>query len=246
MSRFLSILRGDLRSVRRDSMLLVVSFAPLLILALLRFVVPQLDSYLQRQFDTEIDRFFPVIYMLFATVIPLLFGMVSGFLLLDEMDQRILSFVAVTPTGRAGYLVQKILAPTVLVFGFSLLLGGINGIAAVRWPEFIAVAFLLALETPLVALFIVAFGENKVAGVALAKVAGLLVFGPIVAYFGDAPLALAAGVLPTYWIGRLFFLDGVSAGPGASGATWWLLFLAALCIYGAYGTLLARRFGRRI
>lgn len=240
MSRSFSIFRGDIQNVRRDPLLLVVSCAPLLILALLRFVVPELDSYLLRHFDTTIERFFPLIYILFATVVPLLFGMVSGFLLLDELDQRILSFVAVTPTGRAGYLVQKILVPTVLVFGFSLLLGGINGISAVRWPEFLAVAFLLALETPLVALFIVAFGENKVAGVALAKVAGLLVFGPVVAHFADTPLSLVAGVLPTYWIGAIFFSSG------ASQATPWPLFLGALGIYGVYGALLARRFGRRI
>ncbi len=232
MSRFLTILRGDLRSVRRDSMLLVASCAPLLILALLRFVVPL--------FGVAVAHYYPLIYLFFATVVPLLFGMVSGFLLLDEMDQRILSFVAVTPTGRAGYLAQKILMPTVLVFGFSLLLGGVNGIVAVRWPGFLAVAILLALETPLVALFIVAFGENKVAGVALAKVSGLLVFGPVVAHFADKPLALVAGVLPTYWIGELFFLSG------GSRATWGLFFLAALGIYGVYGALLARRFGRRI
>lgn len=232
MSRFFSLLRGDLRSVRRDPMLLVVSCAPLAILALLRVVVPQLG--------VAVEQYYRLIYMLFATVIPLLFGMVSGFLLLDEIDQRILSFVAVTPTGRGGYLVQKILLPTVLVFGISLLLGGINGIVAVRWPEFLAVALLLALETPLVALFIVAFGENKVAGAALAKVAGLLVFGPIVAHFGDTPLALAAGILPTYWAGELFYFSGDSRG------VWWLLFVGALGIYGAYGALLARRFGRRV
>lgn len=89
---------------------------------------------------------------------------------------------------------------------------------------------------PLFALYLAAFAQNKVQGFALMKLSGIMLMLPVVAFFVQSPWELAFGVIPTYWMVKVYWmLEGGQ--PGV-----WLYALVAL-LYQSIGIgVLARRF----
>jgi fluoroquinolone transport system permease protein len=52
---------------------------------------------------------------------------------------------------------------------------------------------------PIFALLLATLAQNKVQGFALAKVAGVVLIPPMLAYFISAPWQIILGIFPTYW-----------------------------------------------
>ena len=52
----------------------------------------------------------------------------------------------------------------------------------------------------------VTFAQNKVAGFAMVKVLNLIGLAPIAAWFIDEPQQWIAGVVPSYWAMKMFWL----------------------------------------
>ena len=114
--------------------------------------------------------------------------------MLDERDERLIDYYAVTPLRKQGYYMYRLFLPVLITLLVSLLY------QAEHWP----VLILLAVEAPIYALFLVAFAANKVEGLALSKLVGLLLIGAICAYFVPERWQWLAAPLPTYWPSRLY------------------------------------------
>ncbi|WP_340008395.1 hypothetical protein MHH52_10355 [Paenibacillus sp. FSL K6-0276] len=56
------------------------------------------------------------------------------------------------------------------------------------------------------------FLRIKVEGLALSKIGGLFIAGPIVAYFVPGPWQLIGAWIPTYWPAELFFVIEADSG----------------------------------
>ena len=64
---------------------------------------------------------------------------------------------------------------------------------------------MVSIEAPIWALFLATFAENKVAGFALMKGAGVVLMIPVAAFFLDPPSQYLAGLVPTYWPSKAFW-----------------------------------------
>ncbi|MEX2401214.1 MAG: hypothetical protein WD423_10610 [Rhodothermales bacterium] len=197
----------DLRNVRRDDFLAWVIGLPFLIALLFRFGVPPLSGWLAGSFDFDLTPYYPLIMSSFVVMAPSMVGMVTGFLLLDERDDRILTALLVTPMPFGAYLSYKITAP--LVVGFVVTLAGypIAGLAPIPFGDLLVVALMGSLTGPVSALFLAVTADNKVSGFALTKVLNTINVLPIAAYFVAMPWQLFAGVVPAYWPIKLVWLS---------------------------------------
>ncbi|GAB2698643.1 hypothetical protein ACFQWB_00085 [Paenibacillus thermoaerophilus] len=171
---------------------------------------------------------------------PLLPGMVADLLMLDERDEHLIGYYAVTPLTRKGYLIHRLFLPSLLCLALSVLFFAGSGLTAVPFENAYAIA-LLPLEAPCFALFLAAYAANKVEGLALSKVSGLLFAGPAIAYFAPALWQLAGAWIPTYWPARCYL-----SGLGGEHLAALGCFAAGVLFHVALLGFMMRRFMRRI
>ncbi|MBD3274298.1 MAG: hypothetical protein GF372_03250 [Candidatus Marinimicrobia bacterium] len=239
MSRLFALISADARNIRRDSMMMLILAAPVIFILLLRYAIPWLAGTIQQELAFDLTPHYEIIFIFFSLLLPMLFGMITGFILLDEQDEHIFTFISVTPLSKTGYLLQKLTISTTIIFIVTLVFAVINGLTSVPFWRFTPIALLMALEAPIMALFLVAFAENKVEGIALSKVSGLFLFAPLAGYFVHSPLQYLAGISPTFWIWE-------SYAAAVEGSALLVLNLAAgVTLHLCYLLLLWRKFVRK-
>jgi fluoroquinolone transport system permease protein len=170
----------------------------------------------------------------FVLMAPTMAGMLIGFLVLDERDDRTLTALLVTPVPLWSYLLYRLAGPMVLGVVTTIIGYPIAGLGRVAYGPLLVVALLASLSGVAMALFLAAFAENKVAGLALVKLLNGLAVLPVAAYFVEPPWQWLAGLVPMYWPLKIFWLAD-------QGAAYGLYLLLGLVVNLAVVGLLLKR-----
>lgn len=229
------IVRSDAANVARDPLLLLVlalSVCPALAMwawaeamdqaALAAFGLPGLSRYVA-----------PV-----ALVMPaFLIGWVGGFLLLEDRDDGLMPALAVTPTGKTGFMVYRVAAATVMT---TLVTVAALPVLEPNAPlsQSVVLVLLVAATGVLAAIVLPAVARNKVEGLALTKLTNLFSLAPLLATI-PSPWRYLAGILPTFWIGEAIALP-------PNPLPLWATALAASAVYALWAVVILRRFIRRV
>jgi fluoroquinolone transport system permease protein len=226
----------DARNIRRDTLLRFLLLYPWVLGLLLRWLVPFATERLAGQVDL-VPHYNLIIAYFGILVTPQLSGLLIGFLLLDERDDRTLSALQVTPLSMNTYVGYRLALPVLVSIASTYLVLWLMNVGTISYEKLLPIALLAALEAPIFGLMLVAVAKNKVQGLALMKAMGIFSLAPIAAWFVAEPWQYWLGVVFTYWPAKAFWqmMDGepmgLSLGVGC------LLHLAILA-------LLLRRFNR--
>jgi len=215
MNRTFHLIRWDLRQVTRDPMLSLYLLAPLLLWVVLRFGVPVGAMLLEERTGFDLAAHYDLILSIALFLTPLILGVMTGFLMLDERDEKLIDYYAVTPLSKRGYLRYRLFLPVLLSVVYSVLLLTCSGLAPVRLWSMLTILPMAALSAPVMSLFLSAYASNKVEGMALSKGVGLLVFGPVIAYCIPFPMQALGAVFPAYWSSKAYFAGSASDLPAA-------------------------------
>jgi fluoroquinolone transport system permease protein len=205
----------DLRSIQRDPLLRWMFAAPVGMALVLRWGTPYAASEVQRLLGFDLVPYYGLLLSVIGTLLPVLFGMVIGFLLLDQRDDRTLTALQVTPLTLTGYLVYRVAMPIALSLLLTPLVLAVAGLVDLGLGALVLFALAVAPLAPLFALFLASVAENKVQGFALQKAAGVVLLPPAIAYFVAPPWQLLFGLAPTYWPAKYFW--AVQAGDPVAG-----------------------------
>jgi fluoroquinolone transport system permease protein len=227
----------DLKNVQRDSLLLWIPLLPLILALLLRVAVPELAAFLYAEVAFDLVPYYPLLMSSFVLLVPSLVGMIIGFLLLDERDEQILTALLVTPMPLDGYLLYRISLPMILGTLMTLISYPLAGLTPLPFLDLLIISLLGSITAPLLALFLAAFAQNKVAGFAMAKMGNGILMIPTVSYFIDSNWQLLAGIVPAYWPAKAFWL-------AAAGESYWLYAVVGLVVNLLALWMLLRRFKR--
>ncbi len=200
-ARFIGIAKADAKNAVRDPILLyviIISVLPVLILA---FWGGQIET--ATAMPGLVYLSLPVILAVSAFMI----GWVAGFLILEERDDGPILAIEVTPVGKAGLVINRLILTMLLtalitLFSIQLLFPDMG------WGMRIFLAFLVGLEAISVALVIPTIARNKVEGLAVAKVTNMASLLPALALV-PSPWRYLGAVFPTYWIGEVFQISPV-------------------------------------
>ena len=226
----------DLRNVARDSLLRWVVTLPVVLALVFRWATPIVATRLRNEYDFDLVPYYPLLVTFVMLMSPMLAGMVIGFLLLDQRDDRTLSALQVTPLSLTGYLIYRMTVPMLAGIAITLVAVPLCGLVRIGPLPLLVTAVAAAPLAPMFALLLGAFAANKVQGFALMKVAGIVNWPPIIAYFVPTPWQWLMGVIPTYWPAKLFWmLEG-----GQSGYA--LYFVVGVAYSFGLLALLVRRF----
>ncbi|MEH7087199.1 hypothetical protein V7139_31535, partial [Neobacillus drentensis] len=196
-------------------MLALTLIAPVLLFLFVRFVTPYAAELVREQFQLDLTVYYDSILSFVILLIPLMLGMMSGFVMLDERDENVISYYAITPLTKQGYFLYRLAMPLLMSILFTFFLLTYGGLAPIHITQIAIILPIASLEAPLLTLFLVAFAANKVEGLALSKAAGLIIFAPILIYFIPMPWQLFAGILPSYWVSKTL-LVGIEQSASAS------------------------------
>lgn len=201
----------DIRNIRRDSLVAWMIYIPILMALLARFGIPPLAARLLEQYNFDLTTYYPVLLSyFFIGMCPMVFGAVIGFLLLDEKDDRTLTALQVTPMPLSSYLIYRVSIPIILTIVMLLIIFPLANLTPFNLKVILISAIAAAPMSPMLALFLAAFAENKIQGFALMKLTGVFLLAPIFAYFVTSNWELVFGFLPTYWPLKVYWM--LSAG----------------------------------
>lgn len=213
-------------------------FLPVLVALLYRWGVPVLTLHLQERYQFDLTPYYVLIMSMMILLMPGILGMIFGFLLLDQRDDQTLTALQVTPLTLGRYLVYRTGLPMILSVLITILIFPIAGLIRLDYVPLILTILIAAPIAPLYALFLASFAGNKVQGFALAKAVSAIMWPPMIAFFIPSGWQLTAGVFPTYWPLKLFwvFHDGEGG--------WWIYLVVGIAYQVALLALLMRRFRR--
>jgi len=238
MKKFITLVRNDLKNVSRDNFLVLIYCIPLLIAGLLRFGIPYATVLLSRWVDLTEHYVFIMSFLVFLT--PSFVGMVMGFMLLDDRDEDILSYMAVTPLSKGGYLLYRIIGPVIISFVMMYVTLFIANLTPIPVIRLIPIGIMAALAAPVLALMLAAFADNKIEGLAIYKLSSLIFLAPFAGYFIESDWQYIAGILPPFWVLKSF----LACYRPFTG--YWLFIVIGFVVHGIYIYLMLRRFNRRI
>ncbi len=238
MKSFISVIRADFKNIIRDEVLPGMPFIPVLIGLLLRFGVPRLTILLSDYLD--LSEYYSFISGFFLVLCPMFTGWIFGFLLLDEKDQHVLAVIRCTPIGNRRFILYRFIFAIVFSAVLSSALLLIAGLTPFHAAYTLPVILLASLEAPLFALFLAAFAENKIQGLALGKIGGFLFLGPFVTLFVQSFWHLLGGLSPAYWVTQAYIF-------GMQNAELYFVYLGSGFIYHILiGSILMKNFTRNI
>jgi fluoroquinolone transport system permease protein len=237
MNRNYYLIKGDWKIIGRDPMLVLCMFAPILLLLAALFLIPLISDLTTQWLNFPLDPYFPIGRLFLFPLAPMLFGMAYGFILLDERDGGLISYIAITPLGKSGYLQIRMLMPVFMGILMNIVYLYLTGFHVVlNTFEIVLISIILSFEAPLVLLFLGAFAGNKVEGIAISKGFGIILLPVAIDYFFTGGWRWILSVSPLWWIERAVF-----AGPEYRG----LYLTGAAVIHVIYIALLFRKFEKR-
>lgn len=199
-----SLLLADARNVTRDNLLAFLIGSPLLIALIFRFAMPDtaalaqvVDTY--PQLESLVDARGPVLMSIVISMSAGLIGAVYGLLLVDERDERTLTALRVMPVSFAHYLFARLATPCLMSILVIVAAYPVAGLAPLPLPTVAIIAMAGATTVPVVTLTIAAFAPNKVAALAIMRVANAFLALPILAYFASPLQEILAWPVPSFW-----------------------------------------------
>ena len=196
---FAALWRLDSRSVARDGLLAITLAMPLFVALFVRYATPPIDAALETHLAFDLAPYYPLIMSSLVVVAVNTVGGMIGFMMLDEQDDGTIKALRVTPVPVGAYLVYRLGVPTVLAFVMTLICYPLAGLRPLPLATLVPIAACGALLAPAMSLFLAAAAANKVAGLALFKLAGGLLNIPLVAYFVPNVWQPLFGIVPTFW-----------------------------------------------
>lgn len=231
-----ALILADFHNIARDALLALIIVAPILVALIFRAFVPDtaqlqhaLAAYLAPATAERLAVAAPLLFMsLLMALAPGLVGAVYGLLLVDERDDRTLMVLRVMPAPFSRYLLARLALPSALAALMSVIAYPLAGLAPLPIGVVIALAIVGATSVPVVTLAMVAFSPNKVAALAVMRVANTVLALPILAYFATPPLLYLAWPVPSYWQMNALWLAADGA-PFAGALALSTTINAALC-----------------
>lgn len=225
-----------IRQISKDSMLLVVLIAPILAAFFFRFGIPIIERlltvYLQE--TTILAPYYLLFDLLLSMLTPYMFCFASAMVMLTEYDENMTNYLAVTPIGKKGYIISRLVFPSAISFLGSVLLLLYFSLTVWSLTMIVLTCLSTSLASIAVALLVFSISHNRVEGMAMAKLAGLMMLGLPVPFFVSSSVQYLSAFLPSFWIAKLALEQNV------------LYFIPALVTSLVWIWLLYRKFERKL
>lgn len=217
-----------LNQVAKDAMLFLACSAPVLCGLFFQFVVPYAEELLTEHFNNMaiLSPYYLIFDLFLAVLTPIMFSFVSAMVILGEIDDGITNYMAVTPVGKGGYLISRLCIPSILSFFVTIIVMLIFSLTKIHFGMIMEISLLSSILGFIMSMMVVSISSNKVEGMAVTKLSGILIFGIPIPFFVSERIQYLFFPLPSLWISKyaiennmICFILCISVSIG------WILFL---------------------
>ena len=225
-----------LSQLMKDGVMFLMLFTPFLAAIAFRFGVPFLEHLLTDHFNLEsiISPYYRLIDLFLVSMTAYMFCFAVAMTMLDEYDENVIEHLIITPIKKGGYLISRLGFSMGMAFLFSVVIFTAFALESWAWPMKVFLSLMSSFLGLIIALIVFSFSSNKVEGLAIAKMAGLVLSGFMVPFFVDHYLGFVFMVLPSYWI-AVFALEVT-----------WISFVMVLAVMLVWLWALMKRFNKKL
>jgi len=239
MTKYINLLKGDLKNIFRDKMYIFILLAPILMGFAFKIVITFLEAILLEEFAFIITPYNFLILSFVLIIIPLVSGILFAFLILEDRDQGIIIYLSITPLSKRKYLFYRLI--------ISYLISIISVIFAHYYLQLIVIKFIYvlpillmtALGGPLIVLLITTFANNKVEGFAFAKGLSIFYLIPLAAFFINNNIKYILTILPSFWVYKI--IESINK----NNELLYLYYIFGFVVYFVYMFYLLKKFNKR-
>ena len=163
--------------------------------------------------EGELPRILTPFYGLFdlfyAMIAPTMFCFVTAMVMLEEHDDRIDEYLIVTGLGKSGYLASRVFLPAAIAFVVTLVLLPLFHLTELTVLETLFLSLTGTLQGSIIELLIVTLSSNKLEGMAITKMATMMILGAFLPYFMSHPIQYVASILPSFWAAKAIYEQNV-------------------------------------
>ena len=177
-------------AMRRDMMLFVSCFSPILAGFFFRFAIPFIESALTDSFHIAaiISPYYKLVDILFAMLSSTMFCFVSAMISLEERDEKTAVYLFITPLRKTGYIVARFGVPSAIAFLATIILLPVFKLTPLSPLTILLLATGGTLQGMIVALLVLTISSDKLEGMALTKL--------------STDIQYVISPLPSFWIGK--------------------------------------------
>lgn len=198
-----------LNQIARDAMLFLSCLAPVLYGLFMKFGIPAAEKFLTGYYSHEevLVPYFLIFDLFLVVLTPMMFSFASSMVILGEIDDGITKYMSVTPLGRGGYLISRLILPLTLSFVVSIIVMNVFSLDIISFEMIILLSFLSSVLGFITTMMVVSLSANKVEGMAITKMSGISMIGIILPFFVLTRIQYLAIMLPSFWMAK-FALEG--------------------------------------
>lgn len=193
-----------LKIVMQDKMLFAALMSPIFAGIAIHFGVPVAEKLLIQEtgLTAVLTPYYGLFDIFFASLTPVMFCFIASMVVLEENDEHIDSYLFITDLGKKGYFVSRMVLPAFLAFLITVILLPVVSLTALSCVEIILLSLAGSLQGIVIALLIITISSNKLEGMAVTKLASLMIFGAVAPFFVPSPIDLCVFFLPSFWMGK--------------------------------------------
>lgn len=201
-------IQNDLKQITRDPIMGIMLVAPLLTIVLFKLLVIFLVPFIYNQTGFDIAPYYGYLFSFVIIINNGLLGIVTGFLMLDDRDGNILVLMSVTPLGKGGYLVNRLLISSFAAFIYTIAGYFILQIVVLPLHAVLLLGILSSAYAAILGLLLFTGASDKVKGLTFAKALNMLVLFAFADLFGLDWFSITAWFFPTYWFTEIIHSPG--------------------------------------
>ncbi len=193
-----------LSQIKKDPMLLVSLIAPTLAGVAFRFLIPFLEGILCKQLQKKelLEPYYILFDSLLMLLAPIMFCFAAAMVILMEVDDHIATYYYVTPVGKQGYLIGRLVIPSLFGAIYSIILYLFFHLVKIPVSTMILGILASAFMSVILSLMVVSLASNKVEGMAITKLSGIVLLGILVPFFVKGRIQYITAFLPSFWLGK--------------------------------------------
>jgi hypothetical protein len=196
-----SFMRADRRGLVRDGLLIMLALSVPMVAVAARIIATVGVTWTREQHGLDLAPHLPLVWVvLLVAHTPLIFGTLTGLLLLEDRDARLLPAIATTRASVVTLLAYRLAATaacTAIGLAVGFVVAGVDH--AVGTAGLLAVVVAAAAVSMVPALLMAALASNRVQGVAVMKIFGLPLYLPLASWFIEGPLRWLFSPVPSAW-----------------------------------------------
>lgn len=201
MNKYINSFLMMMKQLLRDYINFAVIIAPILCGLLFRLGMPYIDTIIFNNTGNYVLISYYLAFDITLSILaPFMICFAAAMIMLEDIDDGIAKYEIITPLGKFGYLLSRIVMPAIISFICTIIILAVFRLSSIGFLAIVFVSLLASIFSVIYVMIIITIAGNKVEGMAIAKIANVIMIGAYIPFFIKSNTQYLFSFLPSFWI----------------------------------------------